>query len=163
MAQHQRGFHEGPNDCALSYVARLEERDANALSYVARHQRVRCAARSDCALSYAERTVVESSAGARTVAEARTAAEEQTVAEGQPVAAAHSEGPAIDGAHRYELRDSGRAAGRSCGGQHGHESMCAARRVGDFRVERRQCALSYEGQDRRACFGDSAARTRFAL
>ena len=43
------------------------------------------------------------------------------------------------------------------------ELLYAAPRVDDFRVGQRQCALSYEGQDRRACFGDSAARKRFDL
>ena len=47
--------------------------------------------------------------------------------------------------------------------QHVDELLYAAPRVDDFRVGQRQCALSYEGQDRRACFGDSAARKRFAL
>ena len=134
-------------------------------SCAAQHANVRCEERnryeSWCVahygneLSYAEFLAVagSSSAVAHTVAEGRTVAEAHAV----------DEGHAIDGAFRYESRDSESAAGTWCVVQRVDELLCAAPRVDDFRVGQRQCALSYEGQDRRACFGDSAARKRFAL
>ena len=126
-------------------------------SCAAQHAGVRCEERnryeSWCVAHYAN----ELSCAEFLAVAGSSSAVARTVAEGQP------EGHAIDGAFRYESRDSESAAGTWCVVQRVDELLCAAPRVDDFRVGQRQCALSYEGQDRRACFGDSAASKRFAL